>query len=77
MFPDIRVDYTEFKVYSDNYTQSTKTTCDTINDTRCEFYVPPKATIIKSWSIDCDCEVVTSVGAAIPKAAGRAACQTI
>lgn len=33
MFPDIKVDYTQFKVYSDNYTQSTKNSCDTITDT--------------------------------------------
>lgn len=77
MFPDIRVDYTEFKVYSDNYTQSTKNSCDTINDTRCEFYVPPKATIIKSWSIDADVSVTDSVGAPIAKDSTIAACQTI
>lgn len=60
MFPDIQVDYTQFKVYSDNYSQSTKTSCDTSTDTRCEFYIPPKATIIKSWSIDCDVSLVNA-----------------
>ncbi len=65
MFPDIRVDYTEFKVFSDNYTQSTKNSCDTKSDTRCEFYIPPKATILKSWSIDCDSEVIDSTGSSV------------
>ena len=63
MFPDVQVDYTQFKVYSDNYTQSTKTSCDTANDTRCEFYIPPKATIIKSWQIEADVKCVGSTGA--------------
>ncbi len=67
MFPDIRVDYTEFKVYSDNYTQSTKNSCDTKSDTRCEFYIPPKATIIKSWSIDANLIVLDDTGDELDK----------
>lgn len=63
MFPDIRVDYTQFKVLSDNYTQSTKTTCDTLNDTRCDFYVPPKGTILKSWMIEADVKLIDTTGA--------------
>lgn len=76
MFPDIRVDYTEFKVFSDNYTQSTKNSCDTISDTRCEFYIPPKATIVKCWSIETDVEAIDLAGINIPPDSTIAACQT-
>lgn len=58
MFPDIAVDFTQFKVISDNYTQSTKTSCDTYTDTRCEFYIPPKATLIKHWMIEADVKLL-------------------
>ena len=63
MFPDIKVDYTQFKVYSDNYTQSTKNSCDTLTDTRCEVYIPPKATILKHWQIDAKVQIIDTAGA--------------
>lgn len=69
MFPDIRVDYTEFKVYSDNYTQSTKNSCDTYTDNRCEVYIPPKATILKSWSLDGDVSLIKDGAAYDPAVA--------
>lgn len=65
MFPDIKVDYTQFKVYSDNYTQSTKNTADTLNDTRLEVYIPPKNTIIKHWQIDAKVEMINNQGAVV------------
>ncbi len=60
MFPDIKVDYTQFKVFYDYYTQSTKTSCDTLNDTWCDFYIPPKPTILKSWEIETDVRFISS-----------------
>lgn len=78
MFPDVQVDYTQFKVYSDNYTQSTKTSCDTLNDTRCEFYIPPKATLIKSWQIEAEVELLLGrTGAPIVPAATVGAAMTL
>ena len=79
MFPDIAVDFTQFKVISDNYTQSTKTSCDTLTDTRCEFYIPPKATLIKHWMIEADVKLIKSDGsdAAIDIASGATALATI
>lgn len=77
MFPDVQVDYTQFKVYSDNYSQSTKTSCDTLTDTRCEFYIPPKATIIKSWLIEADVELINNVGVVQAPANTIALCQTL
>lgn len=77
MFPDIAVDFTQFKVISDNYTQSTKTSCDTLNDTRCEFYIPPKATIIKHWMIEADVKLIDQTGAVQAPANSIAICQTL
>lgn len=82
MFPDVQVDYTQFKVYSDNYTQSTKTSCDTLNDTRCDFHIPHKSTLIKSWHIEADVELINAQGVTVaptnPDAAAvLAKCQTL
>lgn len=58
MFPGVRVDYTQFKVICDQYTQSTKTSVDTKTDNRCDLYIPPKATILKSWHIVGDMQIL-------------------
>lgn len=77
MFPDIAVDFTQFKVLSDNYTQSTKTSCDTNTDTRCEFYIPPKATLIKHWMIEADVKLISNSGNPVPSSANDEFSQTL
>lgn len=64
-------------MYSDTYTQSTKTSCDTLSDTRCEFYIPPKATFLKHWFITCDVKLINNAGAEIAPANTVAASQTL
>lgn len=73
MFPEIKVDYRQFKIISDNYTQSTKTSCDTVSDTRCDLYLPPKATFLMHYSISADVERVTNAGVAVVAASTTAA----
>lgn len=63
MFPGVRVDYSQFKVICDQYTQSTKTSVDTATDSRADMYIPPKATILKSWAVSGKVLLRTSAGA--------------
>lgn len=64
-------------MYSDTYTQSTKTSCDTLSDTRCEFYIPPKATFTKHWFVTSDVKLINGAGTEISAEPTVAASQTL
>ncbi len=54
ILPDKSVDYMGFKAYSDYYTQSSKTSANTLSDTRIDIYIGPKPTLMTDFYIECD-----------------------
>ena len=65
MFPDIKIDFSQFKLTSEVYPQTSKSTIDTATDTRADFYLPPKGTIVKYWAICGTFEEIKTDGTAI------------
>lgn len=69
MFPDIKIDFSQFKVMCETYPQTSKSTVDTANDTRADFFLPPKGTIVKYWAICGKFEEIKTDGTAVAYAA--------
>lgn len=69
MFPDIKVDFSQFKVTTEVYPQTSKSTVDTATDTRADFFLPPKGVIVKSWAIVGKWQLIDTAGADVVYAA--------
>ena len=64
VYPNLQVDYTKFKMHTDIYTQSSKMSANTLNDTRIDIFIPPKESIIKNFYITCKYEHIKTDGTA-------------
>lgn len=68
-FPDIKIDTTQFNVTAEQYIQSQSFGADTTNKTWCDFYIPPRSTIIKHYAVFAEVDVITNAGVVIDIAA--------